>query len=500
MRSVHYNCFAGISGDMNLGAWVDAGVDPAALEAELRKLNLDGWTLKVGPDSRQGISGTRVEVICEGDGHSHAHHHDQSHEHSHDHHHAHHDYDHAHSHDDHDHTHEPAGSHSHGDAAKHTHAHNHGHSHDHSHDHAHGHSHSHGHDHGHGHHHHHGDGHHHHRTYADIRQLIQASALSDAIKDRSIAIFQRIAEAEAQVHSKTIDDVHFHEVGAVDSIVDIVGAAVCLDLMKIDRVTASSVELGGGTVMCAHGRMPVPAPATALLIKGMPVSHGAVQKECTTPTGAAILAATVDQFIAPGVGIVTSTGTGIGGRDTPELANVLQIGVLDGAADAALSAADAAVAQPTETIVELAANLDDMTGEELGHLIEALLEAGAKDAWAVPVTMKKSRPGVMLMAMALPEQTDGVRAAMLMHSTTLGVRERRLQRTILPRRSETASTRFGDITMRVATLPDGAERAKPEFDDCAAAARAFKVSVREVSRAAEAAWSAASSDAKASPS
>ncbi|AIF50315.1 nickel pincer cofactor biosynthesis protein LarC [Pelosinus sp. UFO1] len=265
MKVLYYDCFCGISGDMNLGALLDLGVDEAYLRQELSKLNLDAeYELQVKKDNKKGISGTRVDVVLK----------DVMHIHKHDHHGEHHDH----------HHHEAqAGMES---------------------------------DNGHT--------HHAHRNLKDIENIIISSSLSDRVKKISLDIFMEVAKAEAKVHGKPLYEVHFHEVGAVDSIVDIVGAAVCLDYLKVDKIMASSVQVGGGFVKCAHGIIPIPAPATVEILKNVPIKSGIVPFETTTPTGAAILAANVDAFTDHMDFSVDKIGYGIGHRDL-EIPNVLRI-------------------------------------------------------------------------------------------------------------------------------------------------------------------------------
>lgn len=307
MKILYYDCFCGISGDMNMAALLDVGVDETYLRQELAKLALNSeFELQVTRAAKQGITGTRVEVIlareqelqqkaAEDEPHEHDHHHHE-HEHHENHEHEHHDHEH------HDHHHDD-----------HHHGHDHSHAHD-AHNHAHG-THSHTHD---------GGESHVHRNLKDIETIIQNSALSDSVKETGLAIFQKVAEAEAKIHGKGLYEVHFHEVGAIDSIVDIMGAAICLDYLKVDKIMASSVQLGGGFVKCAHGIMPVPAPATAEIVKSIPVKTGIVPFETTTPTGAAILAATADTFTDKLDFIIEKTGYGIGHKDF-EIPNVLRV-------------------------------------------------------------------------------------------------------------------------------------------------------------------------------
>lgn len=298
MKVLYYDCFAGISGDMNLGAMVDIGVDKVYLINQLSKLKLNNeFEVKVGRDSRKGIEGTKVDVIlkhrdeicCDAENHSHEVEHKNEHEHVHQH-----DQEHEHHHHHHD-------DHSH----EHTHEHSHCHSHHHEHNHSH-------------------EGEHVHRNLQHIENIINSSELNDNVKKISLDMFRKVAEAEAKVHGKPLYEVHFHEVGAVDSIVDIVGAAICLDYLKVDKVMASSVELGGGFVKCAHGLIPVPAPATVEILKGVPVKTGIVPFETTTPTGAAIIASSVEEFSDMKEFVIEKVGYGVGGRDT-EIPNVLRV-------------------------------------------------------------------------------------------------------------------------------------------------------------------------------
>jgi len=270
MKILYYDCFCGISGDMNLGALLDLGVDEAYLRQELSKLNLDvEYELQVKKDNKKGISGTRVDVVLEEA--MHVHKHDDHHEH-HGHHHHHH----------------------HHEAQSGMELDNYGHT------------------------------HHAHRNLKDIENIIVSSSLSDRVKKVSLAIFMQVAKAEAKVHGKPLYEVHFHEVGAVDSIVDIVGAAVCLDYFKVDKIMASTVQVGGGFVKCAHGIIPIPAPATVEILRNIPIKSGIVPFETTTPTGAAILAANVDAFTDHMDFSVEKIGYGIGHRDL-EIPNFLRI-------------------------------------------------------------------------------------------------------------------------------------------------------------------------------
>jgi uncharacterized protein (TIGR00299 family) protein len=296
---------------------------------------------------------------------------------------------------------------------------------------------------------------HHHRTFADIRKLIDTSSLDQAVKDDAIGVFRALAEAEGKVHGKPADEIHFHEVGAVDSILDIVGAAVCWNLLRIEQIFSSTIELGGGTVKCAHGRMPVPAPATAKLVADFPVSLGATQKEATTPTGAALLAGKACRFNEPVSGTSLATGIGIGQRDDPSVANVLYVSLLDTKAHGATG----------DAIIELATNLDDMSPEHVAFLAELLMEAGALDVWQTPATFKKGRLGCVLSILAKPEKRDELTAIIFKHSTTLGIRWKEWNRSVLERETRDISTEFGIVREKIATLEGKPIRSKLEHED-----------------------------------
>ena len=444
MKTLHFDCTAGISGEMTLGACVDLGVSPAALREELSKLGLGGWALEFIRDERCGIYGTRALVQIEGHDEHHAH--DDDHEHEH----------------DHDHSHE--------------HSHTHGHTHPEEHEHAHPHEHSeHGHDsheeHGHGHDHSHTGGHAH-NSWKEIRSLITASAISEGAKKRALDIFSRIAQAEAQVHGTAVEEVAFHEVGALDSIIDIVGTAICLDILKPGRVTCGEIELGGGTVKCAHGVLPVPAPATLILCKGLPVKTDGFSKEMTTPTGAAILAAVVTEFITgPAAFTEISTGYGIGARkmDRP---NVLRLSWRE-----EKRAVTEKELWKTEELVSLEANIDDMTGESLGFLMESLFEAGALDVSYSPCVMKKSRPGVILHVLAAPARLGALRETLFRKSSTIGFRETVVRRLSL-RREETP----GAYRRKTVFYGSDPLRSKIEYEDRARLAREKDISLEEAQR------------------
>jgi uncharacterized protein (TIGR00299 family) protein len=413
MKVLHFDCYAGISGDMALGAFVDLGVDPGELRTALGVLGLSGWELGFVRDERGGIAGTRA--IVELDDHDH----EQQHEH-----------------------------------------HDHGHQHEHTH--------QRGHTHG---------GEHPHGSWKEIRRLIENAGLSPGAKDRALDIFSRIAAAEARAHGVIEDEVVFHEVGAMDSIIDIVGAAICLDILKPDRITCGEVELGGGEVLCAHGLLPVPAPAVRILTTGMPVRTGGFNKEMTTPTGAAILASCVDEFITgPFSFRPVTTAYGIGMRKM-EKPNVLQLSWREVAN--ATQPGDGQKSWMSEELLLLEANIDDMTGEALGFLMEKFFEDGALDVTFMPVTMKKSRPGVAAAVLCRRENADALRETFFRHSTTLGFRETVVSRLSLKRELKTLQGAFGSAQEKIVYPGGGKPRSKIEYEDRARLAREKGVTLDE---------------------
>lgn len=312
---------------------------------------------------------------------------------------------------------------------------------------------------------------HHHRTFADIRKIIEHSTLDSAIKADAISVFRSLAEAEGAVHGKPAEEIHFHEVGAVDSILDIVGAAVCWNLLGVDGIAASTIELGSGTVKCAHGTMPVPAPATARLVADFPVSLGNASREATTPTGAALLAGKGCQFGSPLSGRSLATGIGIGQRDDPSVPNVLYATLLE--------AGDHNETALTK-VIELATNLDDMSPEHVAYLSERLLEAGALDVWQSPASFKKGRLGCVLSVLCQPDKRKELSSLIFRNSTTLGIRWKEWNRDCLERELRNVETPLGAVREKLARLDDGGQRSKIEFDDLARLAREKNLSLAEV--------------------
>jgi uncharacterized protein (TIGR00299 family) protein len=302
---------------------------------------------------------------------------------------------------------------------------------------------------------------HEHRAYRDIKAMIEASSLPDATKARALAIFGKLAIAEAKVHGTSVEDVGFHEVGAVDSIVDIVGAAICLEYLKPDRVLCSPVELGGGFVKCQHGLIPVPAPAVVELLAGVPVKSGAVMMETTTPTGAAILAASVDEFTASPSFSISKTAYGVGHRDT-DIPNLLRV-MLGERKTSDRPSAGAGTISADGRLLEC--NIDDMSPELHGYLIERLFAAGADDVWITPIVMKKNRSAVALSAICGLEREEEVARAMLRETTTFGLRRSAFGKTSLDREIVTVKTSLGEVRVKTGRLDGEALKSKPEYED-----------------------------------
>ena len=326
-----------------------------------------------------------------------------------------------------------------------------------------------------GHHHHHDHGHHHGRNWAEIRDLLKKSKLAPAVRDSALAMFQRIAEAEAKLHGVPVETVHFHEVGAVDSIVDLVCAAAGIHHLKVTEVTASVPVDGTGTIQCAHGKFPLPAPATAEILRGIPIRQLDVPHELTTPTGAAILVHFAKKF-----GILDSfsaekIGYGLGTRDLPDRPNVLR---------AFLGKSDPAGGAKTDTVVEIRTHLDDITGEHLAHAIDRLMAEGALDAAASTLIMKKGRPGHLLTVLALPADAEKLASIVLRETTAFGLRMERVERRTLRREEKTVQTAHGPVRVKLGYLGDQLVQIHPEDGDCRRLATAAGVSPAVIASAA----------------
>jgi pyridinium-3,5-bisthiocarboxylic acid mononucleotide nickel chelatase len=313
--------------------------------------------------------------------------------------------------------------------------------------------------------------HHTHRHYSVIDALISGSGLSAPVKEKSRLIFRRLAEAEARVHGVAIDEVHFHEVGAVDSIVDIVGTAICLEYLGVEEVFFAALPLGSGFVETAHGRLPVPAPATAELLKGLPVHGECGPGERVTPTGAAIVAALASGFGKQPAMMLERVGNGAGGRDFPDCPNILRAFLGHSTTDQ----------KQADDVIVAEANIDDSTPEVLGYATERLFEEGALDVFFTPIQMKKGRPGVMASFLCRPEQLDQLAQLLLTETSAIGLRYYRADRIVLQRRVVEQQTEFGTVRFKQVIDSSGEVlRASPEYEDCRRIAREKGIPCREV--------------------
>ena len=444
MRIAYLECFSGVSGDMFLGALVDAGVPHEVLMRTVDALGVDA-RLEIRRVDRSGISATKVDVISGGEKdlpreefwareaiHAHSDSHQRAHTHSH-----------AHSHSDpheHNHGYELSHGHEHGPASDHTHSHAHP-----------------------------------HRGLKEIREIIRKSAISQSAKDRAIRIFEALGAAEAKVHNTDIEKIHFHEVGAVDAIVDIVCASVGVEELGLSEAEwiCSPLNVGGGSVACAHGTFPIPAPATLELLKNAPVYSGEVQKELVTPTGAAIVNVLASRFSNFPVMKPQRTGYGAGSRDFKGVPNVLRLTVGEAAQQDVLPA-------NREEITILEANVDDMTPQVFGYVMERALELGALDAFGTAVQMKKNRPGMQLTVLCRPEDSQRLAKMIFSETTTLGVRMRQESRAVLARRHVNIRTQWGDVRMKLANLNGRVSNYAPEYEDCRRIAEAQHVPLKTV--------------------
>ena len=322
----------------------------------------------------------------------------------------------------------------------------------------------------HGHDHHHD--HHHHRNLEDISRIIDDSDLSKVVKDRSIRMFRKLAEAEGKIHNKPIQEVHFHEVGAIDSIVDIVGAAICIESIAPDMIMSSAVELGGGFVKCEHGTFPVPAPATAEILAGVPVKSGAAPFETTTPTGALILACNADKFGPMQDLRISKTAYGIGNRDM-DIPNVLRIYLAE-------STGHAESSPETRKALVMECNIDDMNPEMYGYVMDILFGLGADDVFITPIMMKKARPASKLSVLCSPDKKQIMTETLLTHTTSLGVRSYEVEKTMLDREFSKIKTKYGEVTVKTAIYRGKHLKSKPEYEDCIRLAREHEIPVQKI--------------------
>lgn len=386
MKALHIDCFAGIAGDMLLGALIDAGLSVASLRKALGQLPFKGWKLRTESVRRKSIAATHLSVQPRKGAHV------------------------------------P-----------------------------------------------------HHLGPDEIADAIRAGKLSEPAAQRSLAALKALAEAEAHVHGKPVDEVHFHEVGGLDTLVDIVGAVVGLELLGVERVTCSPIPLSHGFVDCAHGRLPVPPPAVTELVKGVPTVSLDIEGETVTPTGAALAVTLADAFGPAPPMTVEAVGYGAGSREWPDVPNVLRV-LLGEVADEE--------AEEATAVVLLEANLDDMNPEHFALAMERCFEAGALDVWLTPIQMKKSRPATTLSALVAPDNAAQVASAIFENTTTFGVRRQTMSRQCLPRRRETVRTPYGAVSVKISEAPSGTGTVAPEYEDCLEAARKAGVPLKAVYAAA----------------
>jgi len=433
MKTIYLDIFSGISGDMFIGAMLDLGVDFKQLEKELRKLGLDEYHLHVARAQKANIEGVKFDVHLDDDhhhheeehAHGHSHHYEHDHEQGHGHHHHHEDEDHDHHHD-HDHE-------------EHHHEHEHG------------------------------------RTFSEIKELIRRSDLSQWVKEKAVAVFHRVAVAEGKIHCKPAESVHFHEVGAIDSIVDIVGACVALELLGKPRILSATVTEGIGWINCAHGRFPIPAPATLAILadRKIPITQSEEPHELVTPTGAAILAEFAEGFGAMKDLVAERVGYGLGTRDNKTRPNVLR-------AVLGQSGSSAPHDWETDTIVTLQTNLDDISSEILGSFMEQALAAGALDVFYTPIQMKKNRPGVLLSVLCAAADADKLSELILRETSAFGVRRFSTERRKLKREMVRVRTPFGEVDVKIGRLDGKAIQVAPEFDSCRRLAAGAGVPLKQV--------------------
>ncbi|WP_343209695.1 nickel pincer cofactor biosynthesis protein LarC [Anaerolentibacter hominis] len=430
MKTLFFECGMGAAGDMLTAALLDLLPDQDGFISRMNRIGIPGVRMERNSAVKCGITGNHVTVLVNGEEeHSHDYDHGDHHHHDHE------DHDH-HNHDEH-HSHEENHEHSHGD---HVHS-----------DHDHGHA-------------------HHHASMEDIETLIQNLSVSDWVKRNAIGVYHLIAAAESKAHGKDVSEIHFHEVGTLDAVTDIVGVCMLIEELAPDHIYASPIHVGAGHVHCAHGVLPVPAPATAHILMGVPTFGGRIQGELCTPTGAALVKHFAEGFGGMPVMTVTGIGYGMGNKEF-EMANCVR--VFAGETDEAAGA--------NEEIAELSCNLDDMTGEAVGFARELLLSEGALDVYTIPVQMKKNRPAQILTCLCKKEDCDRIAGLILKHTSTFGVRKTMCSRYALERKRVKVSTRFGEINVKKG-CGYGVEKWKPEFEDMAAAARQNNVTLEEVAR------------------
>jgi uncharacterized protein (TIGR00299 family) protein len=445
MRIAYLECFSGISGDMFLGALVDAGVPARVLEEAVAALGV-GAQLEISRVVRSGISATKADVWVGGEKDLPREEYWEREEHAHSHEHSdreHHEHDHEPEH--HGHTHPHLGETRTGVSAPHEHSHS--------------------------------------RGLTEIRGIISAASISIGAKKTAISIFEALGRAEAKIHNTSIESVHFHEVGAVDALVDIVCAAVGAETLGVDEIICSPLNVGGGMVTCAHGTFPIPAPATVELLKGAPVYSSGLQAELVTPTGAAIVKTLASRFASFPEMKIEKSGYGAGSRDFPGHPNVVRLTVGETASKAL------AATTPPETVTVLEANLDDLNPQVFGYVMDRLFEESALDAFVVPVQMKKNRPGMLLTVLCKSEDVSRLTQLIFSETTTLGVRRRDEMRQVLARRWESVRTPWGEVRIKIASMNGTVTNYAPEYEDCRRIAAEHHVPLKQVIQEAARAYS-----------
>ena len=427
MKTLYLECTMGAAGDMLMAALSELVEDRKPFLEKMNSLGLPGVKVEAESAVKCGVTGTHIKVTVEGE--------EEESEDVHDH--------------DHDHRHR--------EGHEHEHNHDHGHDHDHKHDHGESHDHDHSHDHG----------HHHHASPADIDKVIDGLDVSDRVKNDAKAVYALIADAESRVHGHPVSEIHYHEVGTMDAVADVVGVCLLMEEIHADRIIASPVHVGSGHVKCKHGILPVPAPATALILTGVPTYGGQVTGELCTPTGAALLKHFVSEFGDRPVMAAKAIGYGMGKKDF-ERANCVR---------AFLGESE----EKREQVTRLECNLDDMTGEEIGFAMERLFSAGARDVYTRAIGMKKGRPGTELNVICLPDDADSLAGLMMKYTTTLGIRRQDMSRYVLDRKIETVSTPWGPVRVKTAEGM-GVKKRKAEYDDLAELARRTGLSLEEIRR------------------
>lgn len=411
MKTLYLECNMGAAGDMLMAALLELHPEPAAFLHTMNHLGLPGVTVAAEKKETCGVLGTHVHVYVNGQEEGedlHSHGHTHDHVHGHEHHHDHHEHSHA----------------------------------------------------------------HHHASLGDITHMISHLELPEPVKDHAAAVYQAIAEAESRAHGKPVTEVHFHEVGTLDAVADVVGVCLLLHELGVTEIVASPVHVGYGHVHCAHGVLPVPAPATASLLEGIPTYGGEIQGELCTPTGAALLRHFAASFGPMPVMAVEKTGYGVG---TKEFSRANMLRAMVGTRTEQISAKEPG----REEIAELSCNIDDMTAEEIAFAAEMLREAGALEVYTTAVTMKKDRPGVVFTCICRREDRTAMAERMFRHLSTLGIRENLLSRYVLERSVETVQTELGPVRVKV-SRGFGVEKEKPEFEDLKAIAKETGMSLREV--------------------